>query len=165
MNLKAIEKALCLFLAPVHVGLAVTLAHPDLDRPECGGSFYVAAGLWVFAAVTLYRRKWRFWRLFALPLGVLLLVHLVCNGVFSDAAAATVETLTPAKNVTTVFGIPAPRAAPELLPMFSAKQLAATTVAAVTGVTTWVVRIVIGTPGLAWVATMIAALVFNQRKE
>jgi hypothetical protein len=121
---RAIAYALLLILGPLQVGVALTIVHPALDRPECWWvTLLTATFMFEVARRNLKRRPeappwiWlRLWviRLWLTPLILLLGAHLLVTAIFLRPEFGQVlRALRPDPNPNTlVLDVPPPRTVP-----------------------------------------------------
>jgi hypothetical protein len=121
---RAIAYALLLVLGPLQIGVAVTLVHPALDRPECWWvTILTAVAMFEAARRNLKRRPeappwvWlRLWviRLWLTPLILLLAAHLLVTAIFfRPELGQLLRALRPEQAPKAVIlGVPPPRTVP-----------------------------------------------------
>ncbi len=163
MRLDVLQRVVCLVLAPVHVGLAATLSHPQFDGGGSAGILYSVAGGWFVLGCRTFPRGWRWKRLYALPMAGLLLAHLWSHGALEDAGRAAAEAVSPAKVPRRFLGVPAPRAAPPFAPDIRPGGVARSAAAVFRQSAVFALRVALGTPAWAWCLSMVVALCLSRK--
>jgi hypothetical protein len=164
---RAIAYALLLILGPLQVGVAVTIVHPALDRPECWWVTLLAAICTFEAARRSLKRRpeappwtWlRLWvvRLWLSPLVLLLGAHLLVTALFLRPELGQVlRALRPDPAPSAlVLDVPPPRTVPRD-PVPALRALAELIACLLAAAATFALRVVCAPP--LWLLTVAAGV-------